>query len=132
MNKVQIQKFDWEMDIYDWNFVVGSYDGSFSETQAKITLIVRYGEGNDDYFINDEVIDKWVLRDSTNVVSIGGGNFSMRRFEAQECINAAIDEVKLFNGLLTLDDILGLYINNGVATTKIIYWSDNIPLTYVD
>ena len=130
MEKVQIHKFGWEMDIYGWNFVVGSYDGTYSETQAKITLQVLHGENES--FEETRIIDKWSQRDSTNVVSIGGGNFSMRRFEAQECINAAIDEVKLFNSILTPQQISLLYNNNAVNVSKIIYWSDNIPLTYVD
>ncbi len=130
MEKVQIHKFGWEMDIYGWNFVVGSYDGNYSETHAKIKLQVLHGENG--CFEETKIIDKWSQRDSTNVVAIGGGNFSMRRFEAQECINAAIDEVKLFNSILTSQQISHLYNNNSVNVSKIIYWSDNIPLTQVD
>jgi len=122
VEEVQISKSSWQMNVYDWHFIVGSYDGTYSETEAEITIQI-YDEG----FSASKVIDKWSRRDSTNVVTIGGRETNLSWFGAFTCIDGTLDEVKIFDSVLTPAELADLYNNNATLVNEILYWNDNIP-----
>jgi hypothetical protein len=122
VEEVQISKSSWQMDPYEWHFLVGSYDGTYSETEAEITIQV-YDEG----FSASKIIDKWSRRDSTNSVFIGGRETNTSWFGAFTCIDATLDEVKMFDSILTPAELADLYNNNATLVNEILYWNDNIP-----
>ncbi len=121
VKEVAIEKNNWEMDIYAWHFIVATYDGTYSETQAEISIQI-YDEG----YKATKIVDKWSRRDSTNTVSIGGRETNVPWFGPFTCIDATLDEVGLYDEILTNDVINQLYQFNGLkkTKTKIIYWQE--------
>ncbi len=119
IEEVSISKSNWQMDVYEWHFIVGVYDGTYSSTHAEITIHI-YDEG----YSESKIIPKWTSRDSTNVVSIGGRETNLSFFGPFTCIDGTIDEVKIFDHKLTNQELNNLYIYNGDPTTGIIYWKE--------
>ena len=117
VEEVSISKNNFQMDVYAWHFIVGTYDGTYSETQAEISIQI-YDEG----YKNTKLINKWTRRDSTNTVSIGGRETTLDWFGPFTCIDAILDEVGLYDEILSDDVLDQLYKFNGVKRTKIIYW----------
>ncbi len=120
VEEVSIEKNGWQMDIYDWHFIVGTYDGSYSETHAEITIQI-YDEG----FYESKIVDKWSRRDSTNIVSIGGRETNWWFFGMFTCIDATLDEMRLYSTVLSQQEIDDLFTGNiSIETGNIIYWKE--------
>ncbi len=119
VEEVSISKDNFQMDVYAWHFIVGTYDGTYSETQAEISIQI-YDEG----YKNTKLINKWTRRDPTNTVSIGGRETTLDWFGPFTCIDAILDEVGLYDEILSDDVLDQLYQFNGVKKTEIIYWQE--------
>lgn len=94
IEEVSISKNNWQMDVYDWHFIVGSYDGEYSETKAEIKIHI-YDEG----FENSKIVDKWANHADNNAVSLGGWPTSISWFGAFTCIDATVDEIRILDGI---------------------------------
>jgi hypothetical protein len=119
VKEVKIEKNNWQMDIYAWHFIVGSYDGTYSETQAEIAIQIY-----DEDYKATKIVDKWSRRDSTNVVTIGGRETNVWWFGAFTCIDATLDEVRLFSSVLSQAEIDDIFTGNFPETNNIIYWKE--------
>lgn len=103
VEEVSITKNNWQMDVYDWHFIVGSYDGQYSTTQAEIKVHI-YDEG----FSNSAIIDKWASHSPTNDVSIGGRSTNLWWFGPFTCIDATLDEVRILDGVYDPTDLTSM------------------------
>jgi len=119
VEEVSIEKNSWQMDIYAWHFIVGSYDGTYSETEAEISVQI-YDEG----FRETKIVDKWSRRDSTNIVSIGGRETNVWWFGMFTCIDATLDEMRMYSAALSQDEIDDIYTGNFEESNNIIYWRE--------
>jgi Concanavalin A-like lectin/glucanases superfamily len=111
IEEVYLSKNNWQMDVYDWHFIVGTYDGNYSATKAEIKIQIL-----DEGFVASKIINKWAKRDSTNTVSIGGRETNLWWFGPFACFDGTIDEVRLLDGIYDSADLLDMMNNTFVAT----------------
>lgn len=109
-----------EYDVYAWHYVVGVYDGTYSETKARITIKIV-----DEDLENSKIIDKWTLRADDNFVTIGG----TENWFGARCWNGLIDEVRILNKVLTDEEIEAIYTftggtGSGNREYKTLYWRE--------
>jgi len=123
---VYITKNKSDMDVFGWHYIVATYDGSEPGAYATISIqIVDVEDAKE-----TETIHKWTRRDSTNTVYIGG-----RLFEAEHpliqwlgqnlsSMGGMMDEMMIFNDILSENQIYDLYRYNGFRTPNVIYWQE--------
>jgi hypothetical protein len=120
---VSINRRGNQIDIYDWHFIVATYDGTYAHNRAFIELQIV-----DENLSNSAVINQIQYHtsgDNPHEMTIGGiqtnrpwsGFFDMFR-----AIDGTIDEVNFFDNVLSADDINTLHTNNAFASDQIIYW----------
>lgn len=100
IEEVSITKNGWQMDTYAWHYVVGSYDGTYSNTQAEIKIHIL-----DEGFSNSKIIPKWSGRAGTNDVSIGGRQTNHWFFGLFACLDATLDEVRILDGVYDVTEL---------------------------
>ncbi|MFO7896246.1 MAG: LamG-like jellyroll fold domain-containing protein [Candidatus Cloacimonadales bacterium] len=123
ISSVSISQTGNETEIYDWHFIVATYDGTYSKKNARIELQMI-----DENLSNSAIIRQIQYHSSNNnphEMTIGGiqtnrpwsGFFDMFR-----AVDGTIDEVNFFNEVLSAEDIDALFVNNAFASDQIIYW----------
>ncbi len=125
VSSVSIRRTGNQIDIYDWHFIVATYDGTYSRNRAKMTLSII-----DENLTVSRIIKKIQFHPESgnipnNVISVGGVETNSPwsgLFDAFRCIDGNIDEVNFFNNVLSADDINSLYLHNGFDNEAIIYW----------
>ena len=125
VSSVSISRTGNQIDIYDWHFIVATYDGTYSTNRAKMTLSII-----DENLTASKIIKKIQFHPESgnipnNVISVGGVETNSPwsgLFDAFRCVDGNIDEVNFFNNILSADDINSLYLHNGFDNEAIIYW----------
>ena len=138
---VSIQKTENDMTINDWHYIVATYNHDYSPTQAEISIQIA-----DEAFKPGNTPSDWkaieyiskVTREPGNSTFIGGwhdidthwtpwewlNNIINHILESLVSFDGKIDEVMLFNRVMTDDEINQLYQFNGVKKPEIIYWQE--------
>lgn len=113
-----------EYDVYAWHYVVGVYDGTYSETKARISIKVIHED--EEYTLeNSKIVDKWTLRADDNFVTIGG----TENWFGARCFDGLIDEVRILDKVLTDEEIEAIYTftggtGSGDREYKTLYWRE--------
>ena len=124
IESVSITRNENQIDIYDWHFILVTYDGTLSGNSARIELQI-VDENLSSSKIISKILQYHVGNNIPNEVTIGGKqtNRPWGAFIDQfNCIDGTIDEVNLFDKILTAEEIQGLYLDNGFIENKVIYW----------
>jgi hypothetical protein len=121
------QKANPDLDIYDWHYIVGRYDGNYSSSKAEIMVKVV-----DEDLKETKVIDKWISHGNDNVVSVGGvkSPFSWLSFlNSVRCYDGVIDEVRLLSRAASEDEMVKMSNATGGSggsgsSLDIVFWKD--------
>lgn len=118
------------LDIYDWHYVAGSYDGSYSTTQAEAIAQVVGKELKE-----TRIISKMSSRGNDNIVSIGGITSNSNSWLSQllnslRCFDGTIDEVRLLNRAATDAELVQMSettaggSGGSGSSLDIVFWKD--------
>jgi hypothetical protein len=124
VSTVSIRRTGNQINIYDWHFIVATYDGTYSRNRARMTLAI-VDEGLTASRVIKKIQYHSVTGNNSNVVTIGGVQTNTPWsgfFDAFRCIDGNIDEANFFNDVLSSDDINSLFLHNGFDNDAIIYW----------
>ncbi|MFO7896245.1 MAG: LamG-like jellyroll fold domain-containing protein [Candidatus Cloacimonadales bacterium] len=128
INSVSITKTEYQMDPFDWHFIMASYDDTTLGNRA--TIKIQIVDENFSSVTDSDLIKKIQFHadeNAPNIMTIGGlptddpwgssvfpGDFN--------AIEGSIDEVYFFNEIISDEDFFSLYLNNGFGEDQIIYW----------
>lgn len=121
------EKANPDLDIYDWHYISGRYDGNYSSDKAEIMVKVV-----DEDIKDTAIVDKWITHGNDNIVSIGGvrSPFSWLSFlNSVRCYDGIIDEVRLLNKAATEDEMVDMSratTNSGNSdfSVAVVFWRD--------
>ncbi|GEM_PF-2397906 len=118
------------LDIYDWHYVAGTYNGDYSNSQAEITVQVVGKE-----LKSSKLVSKMNSHGNDNIVAIGGIGPNRRRWfscliNSLRCFDGTLDEVRLLNRSMPDDELASMAMTTasssegGDSSFKIVYWDD--------
>ncbi len=119
-NEVSVSRNNWQMDVYAWHFIVGTYDGQYSSTKAEIKIYIydEYFPTLDNNFYKNKIIDKMADHVGTNDVYLGGRPTTSSWFGAFTCIDATLDEIRILDGVFDPGELLNIMNDTYFVSTE--------------
>lgn len=128
INSVSITKTEYQMDPFDWHFVMASYDDTKLGNRA--TIKIQIVDENFSSVTDSDLIKRIQFHaneNAPNTMSIGAlptdDPWGSTTFPGDfQSIQGSIDELYFFDEVLSDEDFFSLYLNNGFGQDQIIYW----------